>query len=84
MISSGDNQWESLFRWGVLKTLWGKSLFLFGKQFRSFGRLSLYWGVILGWRESEVSCYPVGFQASKQLAGEFGEIGRFPSGIDKL
>ena len=47
---------------------------MFGKKFRSFGRRSLYRGVILGWGETEVSYYPVGFQASRQLAREFGEM----------
>ena len=61
-----------------MKTLWGKSLFLFGK---SFGRLPLYWGVILGWGETEVSRYPIDFQASKQSAGELGEKNGFYRGL---
>ena len=51
---------------------------------KSFGRLPLYWGVILGWGETKVNRYLVNFQASRQLAGEFGETGWFPLGINSL
>ena len=42
------------------------------------------WEYLFCWGVSEVNCYPVGFQVSKQLAGEFGGTGWFLSGIDGL
>ena len=42
------------------------------------------WESLFRWKVSEVNCYPVGFQVSKRLAGEFGGTGWFPPGIDSL
>ena len=42
------------------------------------------WESLFRWGVSEVICCPVGFQASKKIAGEFGEIGWFPPGINNL
>ena len=72
------------FCWELTRTLWGRKLIPVWKKFRSFGRLTPYRGVILGWGETKVRCCPVGFQASRQLVGEFGETGWLPPRIKSL
>ena len=51
----------------------GEKLIPVWKKFRSFGRLPLYWGVTLGWGETEVNRYLADFQASEQLVGGYLE-----------
>ena len=46
--------------------------------------MPLYWGVILGWGDTKVNYYLVAFQASRQLAEEFGETEWFPLGIESF
>ena len=83
LLGSNENSLgEKAILLGSSEDSMAKSLFLFGKKFRSLGCLPLYWGIIRGWGETKVDCYLVAFQTLRRLAGEFGETGWSPLGID--
>ena len=69
-----------LFRWGVLKTLWGKVGFCL-KKFRSFGCLPLYWELSLAGETQELAVIWSDSRFLNNLLGNLEKLGDFYQGL---
>ena len=81
---SGNFTGESRMRIFILlgsKNSVGKKAYCRGVGSGVFGRLSLYWGIILGWGETKVNHYLVDFQLQDNLLGNLEKLNGFRWGL---
>ena len=57
-----------------MKTLWGRKLIPVWKKFRSFGRLPLYWGVILVGERQKLTVIRLLFRLQDNLLGNMEKL----------